>query len=62
MIEEIRYTNKADAIEAVSQDGNALKYVSEELQGDRDIVMAALKNDGCALAYASKNLRIIQKL
>ena len=57
MIDEIKYTNKADAIEAVSQYGNTLEFVSAELQVDRDIVMAAVKEEGYALEYASDALR-----
>ena len=57
MIEEIRYTNKADAMAAVSNDGYALEYASEALKADREVVMAAIENIGYALQYASEELR-----
>ena len=34
---------------AVNQDGYALQFVSEDLQKDKDIVMAAVKQYGNAL-------------
>ena len=43
MTEEVRYTNKADAMAAVSQNGYRLAKASEALRADRDIVMAAVK-------------------
>ena len=42
---------------AVNQDGNALHLVSEDLQRDKEIVMAAVKYNGCALEFASFELR-----
>ena len=38
---------------AVKQDGKALQLVSKDLQRDKEIVMAALKEDGYALMFAS---------
>jgi hypothetical protein len=35
----------------------ALQYASEELRGDREVVLAAVKQDGDALQYASQKLR-----
>ena len=35
----------------------ALEYASERLRDDKDIVLAALGNDGMALEYASERLR-----
>ena len=46
MIEEIRYTNKADALAAVSHDGRALRYASDELKNDPEVVLAAVKKSG----------------
>ena len=57
MIEEIRYTNKADAMAAVIKSGRALKYASEELRADPEVVMAAVKRYGGALEYASDVLK-----
>eukprot|EP00971_Amphidinium_carterae_P128303 2541956-Amphidinium_carterae.1 len=42
---------------AVTQDGAALKYAAEELQCNRDIVLAAVRQDGAALLYAAEELR-----
>lgn len=42
---------------AVSQEGMALEYASEQLQADRRIVMKALSRDGCALQFAAPELR-----
>jgi hypothetical protein len=42
---------------AVSTNGNALYYASEELRADREIVMAAVSIDGFSLVYASEELR-----
>ena len=44
-------------LEAVKNDGSALKYASENLKEDREIVLEAVKNDGSALEYASENLK-----
>ena len=37
----------------MKQDGSALKYASADLQGDKDIVMEAVKQNGRALEHAS---------
>jgi hypothetical protein len=42
---------------AVKSDALALKFASNELRGDRDVVLAAVESDGEALEYASKKLR-----
>ena len=57
MIDEIKYTNKADAMAAVEKDGRALRYTSEALRANREVVMAAIKDCGLALEYASAELR-----
>ena len=57
MVDKIRYTNKVDAMAAVSQYGYYLAYASAELRADRDIVMAAVENNGWALQYASDALK-----
>ena len=38
---------------AVQQDGFALCKASDELRGDREVVLAAVQKDGKALEYAS---------
>jgi predicted nucleic acid-binding Zn-ribbon protein len=47
---------KNDAIVVVSNDGLDLENF-EELQDDDDVVMAAVKNNGSALQFASERLR-----
>ena len=42
---------------AVSQNGSALRYASEELRADRETVLVAVRNCGSALRYASEELR-----
>ena len=49
--------NKEIILEAVKQNGNALKYASEDLRNDIDIVLEAVKENGVALVYASNNLK-----
>ena len=44
-------------IKAVSHNGNALEYASDELKNDYNIVMKALSNNGNALQYASDEIR-----
>ena len=39
---------------AVCQNAWALQYVHEELKADKEIVLAAVRNDGQALKYAAK--------
>jgi hypothetical protein len=41
----------------VKQNGDALEFASDELQGDREVVLAAVKQNGDALKYASQQLR-----
>ena len=41
----------------MSEDSRALKYASEELKNDPDIVLAAVTQDGRALQFASEELR-----
>ena len=40
-------------MEAVKNKGYALKYASERLKDDRDLLLEAVKNNGVALEYAS---------
>ena len=42
---------------AVTRNGGALKYASENLKRDRSIVFAAVTQDGRALQYASEDLK-----
>ena len=41
----------------VSHSGLALQHVSKQLQADREVVMAAVKDNGDALQYASEYLQ-----
>ena len=38
------WNNKKEVLEAVREDGHALKRASEELKADKDVVMAAVKD------------------
>jgi hypothetical protein len=40
-------------LEAVKNKGYALKYASERLKDDRDLLLEAVKNNALALKYAS---------
>ena len=42
---------------AVGQNRGALKFASEDLQGDRYIVMTAVKHNGEALVFTSEDIR-----
>ena len=44
-------------MEAVKQDGLALRYASEQLKNDREFVMEEVKQNWWALYYASKQLK-----
>ena len=42
---------------SVQQEGFSLKYASENIQSDKEVVMAAVKQYGYSLRHASENLR-----
>ena len=42
---------------AVAKNGYALQYATEELRGDREVVMTAVAQHGYALEYATEELR-----
>ena len=46
-------------LKRVKQDGRALEYASDDLKGDKEIVMEAIKQDqdGYALRFASVDLK-----
>ena len=44
-------------MKAVSKDEYALKFATEELRGDREVVMKAVSQDGYALRHATEELR-----
>ena len=47
-------STKEEVLEAIKGEGVALRDASEELKGDRDVVMAAVRQDGTALQYAGR--------
>ena len=51
------YVHRSEALAAVKQYGDALRYASLELQSDREVVLAAVQQYGGALRYASEALR-----
>ena len=44
---------------AFSQDGRALLSASKQLQNDREIVLAAVTQDGYALEFASNDREVV---
>ena len=48
-----RYTTRGGALDAVREDGKALRWVSAALKNDHEIVMEAVKQDKEAMRYAS---------
>ena len=46
------YTTKEHALAAVTKEGYRLKYASEELRADKEVVLAAVKEYGDALEHA----------
>ena len=46
----------------VVKDGWALEFASEELQGDREVVLAAVRQNGLALQHASAELKMDREL
>ena len=52
------HAHRREALVAVKADGMVLKYASEELKADREVVLAAAQQvDGEGLGYASKELQ-----
>ena len=49
--------DKEVILEAVKQEGMALKYASEELKNDKEFISEVIKQNGSALNYISKELR-----
>ena len=41
--------NKDEAIKIITKDGEKLKILPDEFKKDRDVVLAAVKNNGWAL-------------
>ena len=53
----LNYNNKEVAVTSISNNGYAYKYLSDELQGDRELLQIAIKEDGNLLEHASIGLR-----
>ena len=53
----LKYATKELAIKLVMHDGDYLKYLSDELRANYDIVLAAVKNNGISIKHAPKILR-----
>ena len=49
-------TDKKELLEAVKENGLALKYASESLKNDKEIVLEAVKKDSRASMYMSCRL------
>ena len=44
-------------LEVVSKSGSSLRFASNRLKDDRDVVLAALRNNPFAFVYASERLQ-----
>lgn len=51
------WENKNKVLKAVKEDGLLLKYASETLRNDREVVIEAIKNNDWALEFASDELK-----
>ena len=49
--------NRDEMLQRVARAGLALEYATEELRGDREVVMTAVASNGWALEYATEDLR-----
>ena len=47
------WTNRDFVLKKVAKNGYALRYASDELRNDREVVLAAVKQHSCALRFAS---------
>lgn len=53
----MNWNNKAEVLEAVKNDGRAVKYASPRLRDDKKIILIAVKQYGWAIEFASKRLQ-----
>jgi trimethylamine:corrinoid methyltransferase-like protein len=51
------WNDKQEVLEAVKQNGMALRFASEELRADKEIVLAAVKQSDKAFRYVSDELK-----
>ena len=56
------WNNKKEVLEAVSENGDALEYASEELRADKEVVQAAILNDSRALKFVNRSSLAINVL
>lgn len=56
------WNNKTEVLKRVSLMPKQLNLASKELRDDKDVVYAAIRNDGMALRYASERLRSDSKV
>ena len=56
-VDSVLRNDKEIVISALSQDGDALRYASLELQNNIDVVKIAIENNYRALAYASNSIK-----
>ncbi|MEE3342775.1 MAG: DUF4116 domain-containing protein [Bacilli bacterium] len=56
-IEDFKVDDKKIIIDAIKQNGCALKYANEDIKKDKEIVLSAVKRDGLALEYANESLK-----
>ena len=50
-------STKVKVLEAVKEDGWLLKFASDKLRNDRDVVLEAVKQDEYTLLWASNELK-----
>ena len=50
-------TDREEMLEAVKNNGGALKFASDTLKADREVVLEAVRSDGYAIQYASDTLK-----
>ena len=49
------WNNKEEVLEAVREDGYALEHASEELRGNKEVVLTAVESSGVALRLLVRN-------
>ena len=53
---------RKETLQSVQEDGYELEFVDEQFKSDREIVLAAIKSQGCALEYADETQKLTEKL
>jgi len=59
---KFRITNKSILLDAINIDGNMLKYGSDRLKNNYDVVFFAIKQNMDAIRFASRNLKENKKI